>query len=105
MTGLDDSIQSIRDGTSLYWAFYDPDHVTGNELVEVRFEGVTHSNPAFIAPPGWQIDRIEQNSVMFVRRYQPISRAAVALMLEEMLQHAATHRYRFHSWLHGNALV
>ncbi|MGV3457155.1 hypothetical protein [Sphingomonas sp.] len=105
MTRLDDSIQSIRDGTSLYWAFYDLDHVTGEELVEVRFDGMADSDPTFIAPPGWQIDRIERDSVIFVRRYQAVSRDAVAIMLEEMLQHAATHRYRFHSWLHGSALA
>ncbi|QDX27125.1 hypothetical protein FPZ54_14680 [Sphingomonas suaedae] len=101
MNRIDDAIQSVREGTSLYWAFYDP----GQMFVEVRFDAEADSSPTFIAPPGWQIDRIEQNGVMYVRRYQPIGRAAIELMLEEMLQHAGTYRYRFHSWLHGDGLV
>ena len=102
MSRLDHAVAQVRDGTSLYWAFYDPQDADGDRSeVEVRLNGTKESVSNFIAPEGWQIHRVEEGDTLYLRREQPLDRAAVEDMLIRMLDLAAANRMQLHSWLHG----
>lgn len=104
MVQIDKILEEIRDGTSLYWAFYAPDDTGDVEAIEVRLNASIRSAKRFIAPNGWTLHRIQWNDTLFIRRQQQMDREAIEEMLCEMLQFAAVHGMTFHSWQAGPGL-
>jgi hypothetical protein len=96
-------IESIRDRSSPYWAFYDPDKVAGDdELVEVRLNATPGKVEAFVPPPGWTVDRIQWGDTLYLRRRQRLTERDVEEMLVQMLRLAGSLGMQFFSWLHGS---
>lgn len=105
MRNPDKAIAEVRDGTSLYWAFYEPPAGgQGEGQVEDRFNAMPAAVSAFVPPRGWAVDRIQWGDTLFLRRRQSLDRGAIEEMLIEALRFAASQELGFHSWLHGPGL-
>ena len=102
MSNLHDAVAKVRDGSSIYWTFYWPeDQQADPELVEARLNATPESLASFVAPQGWQIERVQWGDTLFLRRHQSLEREAVEAMLVELLELAASEGMQLHSWLHG----
>ena len=102
MSSLQQAVAKVRDGSSLYWAFYHPDDPQGDpELVEVRLNATPEIAANFVAPEGWELERVQWGDTLFLRRHQSLEPKAVEAMLVELLELAAARGMRLHSWLHG----
>lgn len=102
MSGFQQAIEKILDGSSMYWMFYHPEERrSDSELVEVRLNATPESVASFVAPQGWELERVQWGDTLFVRRHQSLEREAVEEMLIEMLEFARARRMQLHSWLHG----
>jgi hypothetical protein len=102
MSNLHDAVANVRDGSSLYWAFYHPeDRQADPELIEVRLNATPEIVGAFVAPEGWQVERVRWGDTLFLRRHQSLEPEAVEAMLIELLELAAAKGMHLHSWLHG----
>ena len=102
MNRLTQALDSVRDRTSLYWAFYDPEEtIGGDELVEVRLDGPAEVAQSLHTPEGWDVHRVERGETVYLRRYQPLTDEAVEAMLIQMLEFAGANGMQLHSWLHG----
>lgn len=103
MSSLQEAIANVRDGSSLYWIFYDPeDRQNDPELVEARLNATPAIVASFVAPDGWELERVECGDTLFIRRQQSLERGAVEAMLIELLELANSQGLRLHSWLHGS---
>jgi hypothetical protein len=103
MSSVHEAIARVRDGSSLYWGFYQPDERQRDpELVEVRLNATPEAVAAFVAPQGWELERVQWGDTLFLRRHQSLERDAVEAMLIEMLEFAHASGMRLHSWLHGD---
>lgn len=90
MSNLRDAVAKVRDGSSLYWAFYHPeDRQADPEIVEVRLNATPEIVADFVAPEGWQVERIQWGDTLFLRRHQSLESEAVEAMLIELLELAA----------------
>lgn len=102
MSSLHEAVEEVRDGNSLFWVFYHPeDRQSDPELVEVRLNASPEAVAAFVAPQGWNVERVQWGDTLFLRRHQSLERDAVQAMLIEMLEFAHDNRMGLHSWLHG----
>lgn len=106
MSSLRKAIGAVRDGTSLYWAFYRPEDAQAEaeaeaEVVEVRLNATPQSVGSFTPSSGWVVDRVQWGDTLFLRREQSLERNAVEEMLVEALQLANANGMTLHSWLHG----
>jgi hypothetical protein len=103
MSSLREAVANVRDGSSLYWAFYHPeDRQKDPELVEVRLDATPEIVASFVAPDGWELERVQWGDTLFIRRHQSLEREAVEAMLIELLELANEQGMRLHSWLHGS---
>lgn len=102
MSSLEQAVEKVRDGSSLYWSFYHKnDRQGGPELVEVRLAATPAIVASFVASNGWEVERIQWGDTLFLRRHQSLERDAVEAMLLEVLELANAGGMRLHSWLHG----
>lgn len=102
MSSLQQAVADVRDGSSLYWAFYHPEDRKGDpEVVEIRLDATPEIVANFVAPEGWQLDRVEWGDTLFLRKHQSLELEAVEAMLLEVLEHVSARGMRLHSWLHG----
>lgn len=102
MSSLQEAIGAVRDGSSLYWAFYhSEDGQPEGEVVEVRLNATPESIASFTPSSGWVVDRVQWGDTLFLRREQSLERNAVEQMLVEVLELADANGMRLHSWLHG----
>ena len=96
------AVAKVRDGSSLYWAFYHPESGRADpDLVAVRLNATPDIVASFIAPDGWQVKRVQWGDTLFLRRHQSLEPEAVEAMLVEVLELAAARGLQLHSWLHG----
>lgn len=103
MSSLQDAVASVRDGSSIYWAFYHPeDRQKDPELVEVRLNATPEIVGSFFPPAGWELERVQWGDTLFIRRHQSLEREAVEAMLVELLELAFAQGMQLHSWLHGS---
>ena len=102
MSSLQEAIANVRDGSSLYWAFYHPEDWRDPELVEARLNATPETVASFVAPDGWELERVQWGDTLFIRRQQSLEREAVEAMLIELLELANARGMRLHSWLHGS---
>lgn len=105
MDRLAAAIARVKDGTSLYWDFWDPAGPAADHQVEIRVDLHDGETARFEPPPGWHIREARSDGSVFLRRAQPVSREAVAEMLIEALHLAASNGAKFHSWAHGETLT
>jgi hypothetical protein len=102
MSSLQQAVAKVRDGSSVYWTFYDPERrQKGPELVEVRLNATPEIVTSFVPPEGWEVERVQWGDTLFLRRHQSLEREAVEAMLVELLELAAANGMQLHSWLHG----
>lgn len=102
MSNLQNAIEKVRDGNSLFWTFYNPEECQGGlELVEVRLNASPEAVGDFVAPPSWELDRVQWGDTLFLRRLQFLKREDVEEMLIEVLEFAGLNGLTLHSWLHG----
>ena len=105
MSNLHDALAKVRDGSSIYWAFYGPDDRQCDlELVEVRLNATPEIIAGFVPPGAWQVERIQWGDTLFLRRHQSLEREAVEAMLIELLELAAAKGMQLHSWVHGSMM-
>ena len=105
MSALQNAIAAVRDGSSLYWAFYDPDESRSNpELVEARLNATPEIIAQFTPSQGWSVKRIQWGDTLFLRRHQSLERGAIETMLIELLELAAREGMQLHSWVHGSMI-
>ncbi|QGN55612.1 hypothetical protein [Novosphingobium sp. Gsoil 351] len=105
MSSSQQALSEVRDGSSLYWAFYHPeDRQKDPELVEVRLNATPEIGASFVTPDGWKLERVQWGDTPFLRRHQSLEREAVEAMLLELLELADAKGMRLHSWLHGSNL-
>ena len=103
MGRLETAIAKVRDGSSLYWGFYEPEHPhRESELVEVRLNARPETVASFVVPAGWTLARVQTGDTLFLRRQQSLERSTVEAMLVEVLQIAAANGLQLNSWLHGS---
>lgn len=105
MDRLAAAIARVKDGTSLYWAFWDPAETAADHQVEIRLDLPAGAIAKFEPPPGWHVHEARPDGSVFLRRSHRISRETVAEMLIEALHLAASNGGRFHSWAHGDPLA
>ena len=102
MSSLQKAVADVRDGSSLYWAFYHPeDRRKDPELVEVRLNATPEIVGNFVVPNGWELERVQWGDTLFIRRHQSLEREAVEAMLIDLLELANEQGMRLHSWLQG----
>ena len=102
MSSLQDAIAQVRDGSSLYWAFYAPEGRQNDpELVEARLNATPEIVEHFVVPDGWEVSRVQWSDTLFIRRRQSLDQKAVEAMLVDLLKLADTQGMQFHSWMHG----
>lgn len=102
MSSLKEAIGAVRDGSSLYWAFYRPEDAQAEaDVVEVRLNATPESLARFLPTNGWVVNRVQWGDTLFLRREQSLERQPVEDMLVEVLGLAAENEMRLHSWLHG----
>jgi hypothetical protein len=102
MSSLQQALAEVRDGSSLYWAFYHPDdRQDDTELVEARLNATPEIVANFVAPGDWELERVQWGDTLFLRRHQSLEPEAVEAMIVELLELAAASGMRLHSWLHG----
>jgi hypothetical protein len=105
MGRLETAIAKVRDGSSLCWAFYEPEHPHREiELVEVRLNARPEPWQASSPPPDGPSPVCNWGDTLFLRRRQPLERSTVEAMLVEVLQIAAPNGMQLHSWLHDQAI-
>ena len=105
MNSLQRALADVRDGSSLYWAFYNSEErQEGPELVEVRLDATSEIVASFVCPDGWDLERVQWGDTLFLRRRQSLDSEAVEAMLAEVIEFTAANGMRFHSWLHGSNL-
>lgn len=105
MSSLEEALAKVRDGSSLYWAFYDPENQSNDaEVVEARLNATAEIVASFVAPDGWRLDRVQWGDTLFVSRHQSLEREAIEAMLIELLELANAQGMQLHSWLHGPSL-
>ena len=103
MSNLHDAVAKVRDGSSLYWGFYHlEDRQADSALVEVRLNATPEIIASFVAPGGWEVERVRWSDTLFLRRHQSLEPEAVEAMLIELLELAAAKGMQLHSWLHGS---
>jgi hypothetical protein len=103
MSSLQEAVAHVRDGSSLYWAFYHPeDRQKDPELIEARFNATPEIVERFVPPDGWELERVQWGDTLFIRRQQSLERESVEAMLIELLELASMQGMRLHSWLHGS---
>lgn len=86
MSSLQEAIANVRDGSSLYWAFYHPDDRQNDpEFVEARLDASPDIVASFVAPDGWKLERVQWGDTLFLSRRQSLAREAVEAMLIELL--------------------
>ena len=102
MSSLQQAIAEVRDGSSLYWAFYEPDDRQGggSKLVEARLDATPEIVASFVAPHNWKLERVQWGDTLFLRRHQSLEPNAIEAMLIELLELANSGGLRLHSWLH-----
>ena len=103
MRKLDDAVAKIRDRSSLYWMFYDPDELEDTDTIEVRLDCHSRLASEFQPPSGWDLHRIQGNDSFYIRRQQSTSESNIEEMLCEMLNFASAKGMKFHSWQAGSA--
>jgi len=102
MSSLQEAIGAVRDGSSLYWAFYRAETAKAEaDVVEVRLNGTPESVASFALPSGWVVNRVQWRDTLFLRREQSLERQPVEDMLVEVLASADANGMRLHSWLYG----
>jgi hypothetical protein len=102
MDRLEQAVESVRDRTSFYWAYFHPEEtVGGEELVEVRLNGASETVGALQPPEGWSVHRVQWDEAVYLRRHQRLTDETVEAMLLQMLAFAAKTGMQLHSWLHG----
>jgi hypothetical protein len=102
VTRLHEALAEVRDGSSLYWAFYHPeDRQSDPELVEARLNATPRDVANFVVPEGWNLERVQWGDTVFLRRHQSLERKAVESLLIELLELANARGMQLHSWLHG----
>jgi hypothetical protein len=101
MSPLEKAVADVRDGSSLYWAFYGPeDRQTGLQRVEVRLNATPETASHFVAPEGWEVERVQWGDTLYLIRQQSLEPHAVETMLVAMLELAASEGMQLHSWIH-----
>jgi hypothetical protein len=102
MSSLHEAIGAVRDGSSLYWAFYHPEDAQAEVgIVEVRLNATPESVAIFTPSNRWAVNRVQWGDTLFLRREQSLERESVEDMIVEVLELAAANGMTLHSWLHG----
>ena len=102
MSSLQEAIAAVRDGSSLYWAFFRPEDAQAAAEVEVRLNATPESVASFAPVNGWVINRVQWGDTLFLRREQSLERQQVEDMVVEVLELAAANGMTLHLWLHGS---
>lgn len=89
MSKIEDAIRAVRDGSSLYWAFWEPEGVSGADIVEVRLNVTASDSETLVLPLVWARFNGRQSGALYLRRCQPLDREAVEQMLVEILTFAS----------------
>jgi hypothetical protein len=102
---LTQSIERACDPSSPYWAMYGhPKNRKVDREIEIRIDVAEDLVPTFAPPNGWVVAKIKPDGGMiFLRRYQPITRPAVRALIVEAITLAHQHGGRFHSWMRDPA--
>lgn len=99
MDRLSQARTEVRDRTSLYWSFYEPEAAIGaDELVEVRLNGSPQAVQSLQPPDPWSVDRVQWGEAVYLRRLLLLSDDEVEAMLIQMLELADATRMQVHSW-------
>ena len=105
MSSLQEAVRAVRDGSSVYWAFYCPgDAQAEADVVEVRLNATPESISCFAPTNGWVVNRVQWGDTLFLRREQSLQRPPVEDVLVEVLELADEKGMQLHSWLHSPAL-
>lgn len=66
MGTLQQAISAVCDGSSLYWAFYEPDNGKADRgIVEVRLNASVDDATNFFPTTGWIVERIQWDDAIF----------------------------------------
>jgi len=95
--------RAIRED-SVYWYSRDLQGTDPNndQLVEARLNIRPEKLATFSSPPTWRIHRIDPDGIVYLRRSQPLTDAAITAMITEMISLAYASDGQFWSWIHGD---
>src|SRR5271170_3970752 len=101
-TDLAAAIQRALRPDSYYWLFlHEPDHPELDHEIETRIDIPPDVSFGLEEFPGWHLAASKPERVMmFLRRFQPLTREAVGALIVEATTMAYRFRGKFHSWTH-----
>jgi hypothetical protein len=101
------AIERACRGSSRYWLhLHRPRNASSDYEIEIRIDVPLGVAASITDVPHWRVAKVKPEvGMVFLRRFQPLTRDAVRGMIAEAVTLAFQYGGRFHSWTHERGLL